>query len=359
MLARCCLFAAFLFHHAGAADACTLCVGYPEKSAADWLIESSSVALAREDPNQPFSLAPVEFLKGDSDGAEIGLFLDSVTRRALASDPNRTVVIVRANEGGSWRRLALANSKYEAMVRRILLFAPEWKGANGRLRRAEFFLLLFGHEDPTIHELAYLEMARAPYGVIKRLSRFVGREQLEPILSRPEYLEWRWLAILMLANRAAAEDNRHAAKDKEYIAESFRSAERFRLSANLAAWAAASIEIEGARAVSFIEDRYFGMPDRTNEELKEVLRALSLHGSEGRVELRDRIVAAYGKLLEVHPVMSAHVAADLLAWNRAEWTEELAQIEAGQVDLEDPAAQAIRQYLRRAATANQGASLHD
>jgi hypothetical protein len=77
------------------------------------------------------------------------------------------------------------------------------------------------------------------------------------------------------------------------------------------------------------------------------------------VELRDRIVTAYGKLLEVHPEMSAPIAVDLLAWNRAEWTDELAQIEAGRTVLDAPAAEAIRRYLRRAATVDGAASLND
>jgi hypothetical protein len=338
-----CLFVAFLLYQVGAANACTLCVGYPEKSAADVLIESSVVALAREDPDQPFSLTPVEFLKGDDVGAEIGLFLDSTTRRALACDPSRTVVIVRTNKDDSWRRLALASPEYEAILRRILLVAPQWQGAEGRQRRAEFFLPWFGHEDLAIFELAYLEIARAPYNVIKRISSIVPREQVEPILSRPHYLRWRWLAILMLAHGGDA-------KDKHFITQAFRSAERFRLSINLAAWAAASIEIEGASAVSFIQNRYFELPDRSDRELKEVFRALSLHGNEGRVELRDRIVAAYGKLLEIHPEMSAYVTADLLAWSRTEWTDKLAQIKARHTGLDDSAAKAIRRYLRRAET---------
>jgi hypothetical protein len=329
------------------ASACTLCVGYPDKSTADVLIASATVALAREDPNRPFSLASVEVLKGNHDGAHIDLFLDSVTRRTLAGDPSSAVVVVQEKEGGSWGRLTLANTQYQGLVRRILLFAPQWQGASGRLRRAEFFLPLFGHKDSAIYELAYLEIARAPYGVIKRVSRVVSREQLEPILNRPEYLRWRSLAFLIIAHRGEA-------KDAQFLVESFRNAERFRLSNNLAALAAASIELEGARAISYIEDRYFARPDRSDRELREVLKAMSLHGSEGRVQLRDQIVAAYGKLLEVHPQMSAHAAADLLAWNRTEWTEELAELERGNARLDDRARKAIRRYLSRAATVERG-----
>ena len=96
------------------------------------------------------------------------------------------------------------------------------------------------------------------------------------------------------------------------------------------------------------------MPDRSDEELQEVLKALSLHGSEGRVELRDQIVSAYGKLLRVHPQMSGWAAADLLAWNRTQWTQELAEIAEGSAPLDDAARQVIRQYLRRASVLDKG-----
>jgi hypothetical protein len=311
------------------------------------LIASATVALAREDPNRPFCLTPVEVLKGNHNGAHIELFLDSVTRRTLAGDPSSAVIVVQERKGAGWRRLTLAKAQYQGLVRRILLFAPQWEGARGRLQRAEFFLPLFGHKDSAISELAYLEIARAPYGVIKRISRVVPREQLEPILNRPEYLRWRSLAFLILAHRGEA-------KDKQFLAESFRNAERFRLSNNLAALAAASIELEGPRAISYIEDRYFARPDRSDGELREVLKALSLHGSEGRAQLRDQIVAAYGKLLEVHPEMSAHAAADLLAWNRTEWTKELAELDKGEARVDDLARKAIRRYLSRAATVERG-----
>jgi hypothetical protein len=175
----------------------------------------------------------------------------------------------------------------------------------------EFFLQFWGHEDRRIFELAYLELARARYDTIKRLGRLVPREQLEPMLRSPSYGQWRPLAILMLAQT----EERH---DKEYITRSFRTAERFRVTKDVAAWAAASIEVEGAGAVAFIERRYFRRPDRNQEELVEIVKAMSMHGSEGRTDLRDRIVAAYTVLLDIHPRMSEHVAQDLKAWKRTQ-----------------------------------------
>jgi hypothetical protein len=308
--------------------------------------------LAREHQHEPFSFAPVEILKGHLDGTKSELFLDSVTRRMLAGDSKRTVVLVQERVGGPWRSLGLASAEYQAVVRHIVLLGPEWQTADGKLRRVEFFLPLFGHEDPLINELAYLEMGRAPYATIKRLSRIVSREYLGQMLSSRQYTEWRSLAILLLAHRGEPQD-------REYITESFRNAGRFGLTTSLAAWAAASIELDGAEAVSFIDDRYFRNPNRKKEELAEVLRAMSLHGTEGHTHLRDQIVESYGLLLEFHPEMAANVAKDLLVWKRFELREKLANLEATNDELVYAERKMIRQYLRLSATFNKSARIDD
>lgn len=321
------------------ADACTICIGLPQESDADHLVESHTVVLARENPDRPFSFAPVEVLKGNFDGRDIDLLVDSVTRRLLAADPRRKVVLVQRNPGGPWRSLGLARDEYEAVVRRVVLVAPSWAGAGGRGRRVEFFTALFGHENPQIYRLAYLEVGRAPYRVIRRLAQGVSRDQFAAMLDRPQYVDWRPLAILMLAQSRDANDVRR-------IRESFRTAERWGHSNNLAAWATAAVELDGPHAISYIVDHYFRQAGRKPEELEQVIKALSLHGTEGRTELRDRIVAAYGVLLEVHPGAAEAVARDLLAWERTELAGRLRAIEASRTPQENAASEAVRHYLQ-------------
>src|ERR671924_1785413 len=97
------VMAIWLMGLVGAVYACLICIPYPEKTAADALLESATVILAREHPDKPFSYAPVEVLKGQTGGAEIDLFVDSATRRSLAVHPERAVVLVRKREGERWR----------------------------------------------------------------------------------------------------------------------------------------------------------------------------------------------------------------------------------------------------------------
>ena len=274
--------------------ACMICIPVPEKTVADYLIESDTVVLAREDQARPFFYEAVEVLKGADDGAPIDLFLDSTTRRRLATSPERTVVLARGDARSGWRSLGYADADYEEVVRHIIDHAPGWQTAD-HPDRLEYFVGLLGHGNRTIADLAYLEVGRAPYSKIKALSDRVRPEQMRRFLTDIAYYDWRALAILMLAHTGNDQDRQH-------ISRSFDIAEKHHIDSNLAAWATACIEIEGADAIDRIEDRYFREPDRTRAELTEITKALSVHGSDGRVELRDRIVDAYAVLLETPPL---------------------------------------------------------
>ena len=107
-----------------ASHACQACIPFPQKTATDYLIQADTVVFAREDPERPFSYAPVETLKGAADDGGIDLFLNSSTRRVLAADEDRVVVLVRVGDG-SWRSLGIADNDYQQVVRRIIVFANE------------------------------------------------------------------------------------------------------------------------------------------------------------------------------------------------------------------------------------------
>ena len=142
--------------------------------------------------------------------------------------------------------------------------------------------------------MAHLEIARSPYSEIKRLKDALSRDEIHAFLKDFRYVEWHALYILLLAQ---SEDLR----DRALVSESFRSTARFSTTTRLAAWATASIEIEGATAIEFIEDEYFRNSKRGAAELQEIAKALSVHGTNGHTHLRDRIVAGYEVLLQQHP----------------------------------------------------------
>lgn len=162
---------------------CTLCINFPEKTDVDHLADSSCVILARPTIEDPFTFSPTETLKGSFDGNEIGLLVDSMTRRVLTAETNRSVLLYQEFADGDWKSLGVASDQYLPMVRRIVVLSKRWSGEAGRTRRWQFFLPLFGHDDPRIRQLAYLELGRAPYPTLKRLGQVAPRNSYADMLS--------------------------------------------------------------------------------------------------------------------------------------------------------------------------------
>ncbi len=343
---------ALLASAAGTARSCTVCIGFPDKTDTDYLIESHCVVLARQAEGNPFAYAPRQALKGDYDGSEITLLVDTMTRRVLATDPERRVILVQEKRGGRWRSLGLASKRYLFVIRRIVAFGDGWKGQEGAEQRWKFFFPLFGHEDRRIRQLAYLEIARAPYAVLKQLGRIAPRAAYSSYLSDPKYIEWRSLAILLLAQS-------NDPVDHQFIRDNLNSVTRFGITTNLAAWTAAAIEIDGMSAIDLVEEEYFLDTGRTMDETKAVAEALSMHGSEGDVQLQDRIVASYGVLLRTCPEIAPRIAEDLQLWKRAELVDDLSAALHAAPELDFAERQSIRRYLRTAAAPKELALAND
>ena len=334
-----------------AIEACQICIPFPKKSAADYLIEADVVVLAREDPERAFHFRAVAVLKGDPGAEKIDLFLDSSSRRTLAVFPRQSVVLVRNSDEGKadWRRIGMADAEFGPLVHEILRSAPSWAGSPNL--RVEFFGKLLGHENAQINSLAHLEIARAPYSEIKAQKDVLSRDKIHVFLKNFRYMEWHALYILLLAQ---SED----ARDREFISDSFRSVARFGTSTRLAAWATAFIELEGEKAIDYIESEYFRKNERSPAELREVMMALSVHGTCGHTYLRDRIVASYEILLSKFPSMTPDVAKDLIAWKRTELADEVASyVAAHQFRLDLPTTLELMAYGRKAKSENRTAEI--
>lgn len=323
--------------------ACTICIPYPTRTATDELVQADTVVLARENPDKPWSFIVVEALKGDPGKATaINQFLNSFTRRMLQLYPERGVVFARGEGAKSnWRSLGFADKEFENVVRKIILMSPRWKILDQfDQERLDFFAPYLGHKNRRLHELAYVEIGRAPYSAIKKLPANWSRKQIRLLLKNPVYLEWFPLAILMLAHTGTPDDQR-------FIRQRSMSHMHHRITVNLSAWATALIEIDGEDAVEVIEKQYFRSSNRTKAELKAVTAALSEHGNDGHIYLRDRIVQSYSALLDTYPNMANLVTQDLIKWQRWELSKKLSDILVNPEQTDPLNAYAIKLYLSR------------
>lgn len=300
--------------------ACQLCTPYPQATTADLLIAADAVVLAREDPDRPFHLTAIQVLKGDPGDHAIDLFLDSATRRVLNVKSERSLVLTfnQADCGAiTWRRVGVADDDFGPVVRQILEAEKGWK--SDPASRYEFFAGWLGHPNAQLWKLAHLEIARAPYRRILECRDELSRQEIDRFLSNVRYIEWHPLYILLLAAKGDP-------ADQGRIRDSFHSCARYSTSTTLQAWTAAYIETAGAEAIASVEELYFNRSDRTPEEIRAVLQALSVHGTTGHVHLRDRIVTSYSALLERYPQHAVDLLKDLRAWKRTELKPTIAAI---------------------------------
>ena len=326
---------------ARSADACQVCIPMPVKTLADRLLESDDLVLAREDPERPFHYVAVKVLKGDPGDTPIDTFLPSMDRRVLARYPQRHMLLVRTGEDDDWSALGIADEEYERFVRRILGYAGSWKPmeSDNQQRLAEFAPLL-GNANIRLHETAYLEIARAPYNDIRRIASEVPIETVRGMLDDPRYLEWRSLAILMLAESELP-------ADRERIRKRIADLQRLGTTFNLAAWATAYLAIEGENGLEHIKQWYLTRPDRSRDELREIIKALSVY-AKAEAALREAVAEAYGKLLEVHPLLAADITHDLIAWQRWDFADQIREIRTTIAKKDPLAAYALGIYLRMA-----------
>lgn len=319
--------------------ACILCVGFPEKTAVDFLGDARCVILARSATENPFSYACVETLKGGFDGAEIDLLVDSATRRKLAVDSRRTVLLIQDESGGDWRSLGVISDAYLRVLRRVVIVAENWRNEGGRQLRWQFFMPLFGHGDPAVRELAYLEMVRAPYTAIRKLGQVTPQDAYADVLTDSRYQEWRSLAILLLAQ---SDDP----NDQQWIREAFSKSSRLGITSNLAALVTAAIEIDGGKAIDNLNKNLGSNEGQPPEVTEAFFAAISLHGAYADNLMRDQIVVSYRLLLDSNPSLAGRIAQDLNDWGRTELTAELSTILQTIKTLPPGARRTIANYLR-------------
>jgi hypothetical protein len=340
-----------LLFSAESAFSCQLCFPYPKKTAADYIIESETVVLARENPKKLYSYLPVEVLKGHYDGRTIPLLLDSVTKHSLGENPNLKVVLTQDRVGDEWRKLSLASVEYEPIVRELVLHSADWGHTSAsEIDRARYFVPYLGHSDREIAQLAYLEIARVSYSFIRELKGAVSREEIYKLLRNIAYIEWQPLYILILGTSTRIDD-------VSFVLRRLKSAAEFHIPINLSAYAAAYVEMAGEEAVQFLGQNFLFNSAQDRAVVTEVLKALSIHGTEGRTELRDQIVGIYGELLVRRPELAGYMAKDFKKWQITKYAPLMEEILID-THLDEPSELAVVNYLKVIGTQSADAAVN-
>jgi hypothetical protein len=293
------------------AVACQICLPYPKDSLLDRLNASQGLVLARENPEQPYSLSSVRILRTSTEVPKLDLYLPSSTRRMLAVYPERSLVC--GWSAGDWKSLAVYTPEMEGLLQRLLV--NTW-GEDGT-QRARFFVEYLSSEDLQLQRMAHLEVARAPYAVIRSLGPVLDFAEVRQFLENPRMLEWHGLYILLLAQSGEQDD-------LSLIKKRYELCELYHSSLQAAAWTLAYLETDDG-ALQQIQQDYFSNAEHKEEEVSAVLDALSAYGTT-HTDIQPAIAEIYQVAIERFPTQLSKRIDDLQAWQQWQLTDAVADV---------------------------------
>jgi hypothetical protein len=189
-------------------------------------------------------------------------------------------------------------------------------------------------------EIAYGEIARAPYRLLRNLKGTRQSGEVTAWLANPDLAPRRPAYTLLLgivggpadAGQIESQIERHRA---------IHSAD------NLAALVAADLEIRGPSRLDDVVEAFLTDKSRDLPEIEGALLALSVQGTADATIPRSRIVSAYRAFIKARPAMAGFVVQDLSDWGEFDAASDLeAAMKSGAI--RDPASQhAVLAYLNR------------
>ncbi|MGE3875229.1 MAG: hypothetical protein AB7F74_19925, partial [Parvibaculaceae bacterium] len=185
--------------------------------------------------------------------------------------------------------------------------------------------------DPLAAEIAYGEIARAPYGALRSLRPSLDAVKIAKWIDDPA-LASRRSAYTLLLGIAGGVDEAAGLEQRLDAAWTAQDA------ANLSAMLAADLEIRGPGRVAWVEAKYLADRKRTLPEIEAALLGLSVHGRANAAVPRERVIAAYRFFIKEHRPMAGFVAPDLAEWGAWEATADYMAILQSKV-VKDPASE--------------------
>ena len=87
-------------------------------------------------------------------------------------------------------------------------------------------------------------------------------------------------------------------------------------------------------------------PNRADEEIREIMLAMSVHGTNGHVHLRDDIVRCYGAVLNKYPQLAGPIAHDLQQWRRTEYRDVVREILDSKIEFGSEELTSLKNYVK-------------
>lgn len=274
-----------------------------------------------------------------------------------ASEAGKPLLLVRYGPAQRWSSLGPIGSEYAPWLRRLTSFGrsgprhpmPAWPPgadksseftADEWCERVALVVPYLEDPDPMAAEIAYGELARAPYAAQRSAKAQLAATKVASWVNDPKLVSRRSAYLLLLGIVGTADD-------AAWLEHRLEAASRSHDATDLAALLAANLELRGPSRVGWIETTYFADRSRTLPEIEAALLALSVHGGANAVVPRRRAIDAYLFFMRERKPMAGFVAPQLADWEYWDATPEFVALLESHA-LPDPASQfAVLTYLGR------------
>jgi len=228
--------------------------------------------------------------------------------RDLASGP-KPLLLIRARTWQSWAVVGAIGAEHAGWLRQLAAAKASTEMSDAEWDADVAFMLPYLEStEPMVAEMAYGELARAPYTALRSLKGSLDLTALRRWTADPRLEARQSLYTLLLGVGGDAVDAAH-------IEQRLDAAWQAKDVNNLGPLLAASLELQGSPRMDWIDTKYIADRDRTQQELQAILLALSVQGGASAAVPRERVIESYRLFIAVHAPLAGFVAQDLAAWN--------------------------------------------
>jgi hypothetical protein len=330
-----------------AAIACPLCMGAFQQSKAQELVSAPHAVLAV--PTADASrFRVIEVIKGErpaSGTVEGGYPRNGPALEAAGPTRGKPLLLVRDDLCPTWTILGAIGADHQGWLRKLAAGKPaadmspeDWRA------HALLVLPYLESREPLAAEIAYGELAAAPYPALRTLKSRLAAPAVRRWVADPERAARAPLYLLLLGIAGNAQD---AAGLEQRLEAAWTAGD----ATNVGPLIAADLELRGPARMNWVDERYMRDQRRSTRELEAALLALSVQGSANDVIPRERVIQSYRTFIREHREIAGFVAQDLAAWQYWDAVPEYVALLKSPAPQQYPSRIAIVAYLRQSPNA--------
>jgi hypothetical protein len=293
------VMAALMLFAVPGAMACPLCANSLQLTiSAQELIYAEHSALAMPVPERN-EFQVVALIKGDAPPGNT-INIGDVFRPALKTD--KPLLLIRDKSWRQWVNFGSINADRADWLRQLSMTKRNFEMNDAEWREhVAYFLPYLENAELMVAEIAYNELARAPYSALRSLKPRLDAAVVRAWLKDPKLAARQPTYLLLLGIAGTAQDGR-------WLAERIEIARTTHTTANLPALLGAYIELRGPAGVEQVQKLYLADSSRTKPEIEAALVALKVHGESDSVAC-DRVNEALKDFIKQNPSLANLVSA--------------------------------------------------